>query len=536
MPANGRRGSRGSRRARKRSWTRSGRSRRTARTSAWRRRSPGPARWPRRSRVTPAISTRRGAGCVSCRAGRRRRASCPRPRLRRSRGWTARTRRWKLSPMRTRRRPERSRDSAPAAARPSPPPSPPICGGAPPAPRGLARRLAGLSRLASRLVEETDFTFLFDPERKLFSIGYNLSDGRLDPGYYDLLASEARLASFIAIARGDVPASHWFRLGRSLTPVGKGSALISWSGSMFEYLMPALVMKEPAGSLLEQTNRLVVERQIRYGEERGVPWGVSESAFNAQDLHFTYQYSNFGVSGLGLEARPVRGSRRGPVRDRARGHGGSRRRRPQPAAPGRGRRAGALRVLRRRRLHGLEAARRREERDRASRHGASPGDDGRGPRQRSTRGVMRERFHAEPAVQATELLLQERTPSTVAVARPRADEVSSPAARARLRRAGAAALPLSARSDAPRASALQRPLLRHDHGGGLRFLPLAGARRDALARGRHAGLLGNVHLPAGRRERPRLVGRLSARRRGGGRLRGLLLRGPRRDPATGRAP
>src|SRR6185369_12124336 len=101
-------------------------------------------------------------------------------------------------------------------------------------------------------------------------------EGRLDSGYYDMLASEARLASFIAIARGDVPASHWFHLGRSLTPVGKGSALVSWSGSMFEYLMPALVMKAPAGSLLEQTDRLVVERQIRYGEERGVPWGVSE--------------------------------------------------------------------------------------------------------------------------------------------------------------------------------------------------------------------------------------------------------------------
>ncbi len=166
---------------------------------------------------------------------------------------------------------------------------------------GLTRRLTELSRLASRLVEEMDFTFLFDQERKLFSIGYNLSDGRLDPGYYDLLASEARLASFIAIARGDVPASHWFRLGRSLTPVGKGSALISWSGSMFEYLMPELVMKAPAGSLLEHTTRLIVERQIRYGEERGVPWGVSESAFNAQDLNFTYQYSNFGVSGLGLK-------------------------------------------------------------------------------------------------------------------------------------------------------------------------------------------------------------------------------------------
>src|SRR6185369_6318211 len=113
--------------------------------------------------------------------------------------------------------------------------------------------------------------------------------------------SEARLASFVAIAKGDVPVRHWFRLGRALTPVGNGSALISWSGSMFEYLMPSLVMRAPAGSLLEQTSRLVVHRQIGYGAERGVPWGVSESAYGARDLELTYQYSNFGVPGLGLK-------------------------------------------------------------------------------------------------------------------------------------------------------------------------------------------------------------------------------------------
>ena len=105
----------------------------------------------------------------------------------------------------------------------------------------------------------------------------------------------------MAIAKGDVPALHWFRLGRGLTPVDRGSALISWSGSMFEYLMPSLVMRAPAGSLLEQTNRLVVRRQIKYGAELGVPWGISESAYNARDLEQTYQYSNFGVPGLGLK-------------------------------------------------------------------------------------------------------------------------------------------------------------------------------------------------------------------------------------------
>src|SRR5213076_1964503 len=136
--------------------------------------------------------------------------------------------------------------------------------------------------------------------RKLFSLGYRVTDGSLDPGRYDLLASEARLTSLVAIANGDVPVSHWFRLGRALTPVGPDSVLVSWSGSMFEYLMPALVMRTPAGSLLEQSGRLVVRRQITYGAERGVPWGVSESGYNARDLEQTYQYSNFGVPGLGL--------------------------------------------------------------------------------------------------------------------------------------------------------------------------------------------------------------------------------------------
>ena len=112
--------------------------------------------------------------------------------------------------------------------------------------------------------------FCLTSTRKLFSIGYRVADGSLDPNCYDLLASEARLTSFIAIAKGEVPPSHWFRLGRALTPVGRGSALISWSGSMFEYLMPALVMRSPAGSLLSQTYELVVRRQIEYGAERGM--------------------------------------------------------------------------------------------------------------------------------------------------------------------------------------------------------------------------------------------------------------------------
>ena len=132
----------------------------------------------------------------------------------------------------------------------------------------LIQRLTSLAQSADAVVKGMEFGFLFDPVRKLFSIGYRVPDGSLDSGYYDLLASEARLTSFVVIAKGDVPVSHWFRLGRALTPVEQDSVLVSWSGSMFEYLMPALVMRAPAGSLLDQTCRLVVRRQISYGAER----------------------------------------------------------------------------------------------------------------------------------------------------------------------------------------------------------------------------------------------------------------------------
>ncbi|MBW8883656.1 MAG: glycosyl transferase, partial [Planctomycetia bacterium] len=164
--------------------------------------------------------------------------------------------------------------------------------------RTLLRRLAAIADHALRLFNAMEFGFLFDSNRQLLSIGYRAADGSLDPNYYDLLASEARLASFIAIAKGDVPATHWFHLGRTLTPIHRGSGLISWSGSMFEYLMPSLVMRAPSGSLLEQTNRLIVRRQIEYGAELGVPWGMSESEYNLRDIEQTYQYSSFGVPDL----------------------------------------------------------------------------------------------------------------------------------------------------------------------------------------------------------------------------------------------
>jgi cyclic beta-1,2-glucan synthetase len=165
----------------------------------------------------------------------------------------------------------------------------------------LTSRLNAIAALAESFFSVMKFDFLYEARRQLFAIGFRVEDSELDPNCYDLLASEARLASFIAIAREEAPPKHWFRLGRTLTPVGHGSALISWSGSMFEYLMPSLVMRAPAGSLLDQTNRLAVQRQISFGRETGVPWGISESLFNARDIEGTYQYSGFGVADLGYK-------------------------------------------------------------------------------------------------------------------------------------------------------------------------------------------------------------------------------------------
>ncbi len=164
-----------------------------------------------------------------------------------------------------------------------------------------AVRAARIAADARAMAMAMEFGFLIDPDRLLLSIGWSIPDNRRDESCYDLLASEARLASLFAIAKGDVPARHWFRLGRSATAEGDASVLISWSGSMFEYLMPSLLMRAPDGSLLETSNRLVVKRQRDYARDAGVPWGISESAYNARDREMTYQYSNFGVPGLGLK-------------------------------------------------------------------------------------------------------------------------------------------------------------------------------------------------------------------------------------------
>ncbi len=146
-----------------------------------------------------------------------------------------------------------------------------------------------------------DYGFLYDSARQLLAVGYNVDERRRDSGHYDLLASEARLSSFVAIALGELPQDNWFALGRRLTAGGPEPTLLSWSGSMFEYLMPNLVMPVFANTLLEQTCRAVVQRQMAYGEQHGVPWGISESGYNTVDAALNYQYRAFGVPGLGLK-------------------------------------------------------------------------------------------------------------------------------------------------------------------------------------------------------------------------------------------
>ena len=289
----------------------------------------------------------------------------------------------------------------------------------------LLVRATTLAQLIDRFVGEMDFGFLFDESRHVLTIGYNVTEGRRDNSFYDLLASEARLGSFVAIATGDVPTDHWFRLGRQLAAVGGRRALISWTASMFEYLMPLLVMRSYDGTLLDETYRTIVERQIEYGKERRVPWGISESAFNARDFHLNYQYGPFGVPGLGLK--------RGLSEDLV-------------VAPY----ATLLAALINPEL-AAENLSRLEREGAVGRYGLYEAIDytpDRVPQQRPrvivqafmshhqgmnivaldnvlNGRIVQRRFHSEPVVQATELLLQERLPRGVPTYRPRAEEVAA---------------------------------------------------------------------------------------------------------------
>jgi cyclic beta-1,2-glucan synthetase len=284
--------------------------------------------------------------------------------------------------------------------------------------RALLTRLTAQVDSCKTMFTAMDFSFLFDERRQLLSIGSREEDGSLDANDYDLLASEARLASFVAIAKGDVPARHWFRLGRTLTPIEGGAGLISWSGSMFEYLMPSLVMRAPAGSLLEQTNRLVVRRQIEYGGELGIPWGMSESQYNARDLEQTYQYSSFGIPDLGYKRALGESTVIAPyatglaVMIDPAAAAQNYKRLVELGARGEYGWYEALDFTRSRLPEGVKFATMRAY---MAHHQAMTVVS---VANALHDGAMRARFHSEPIIVATELLLQERVPRDVALARP----------------------------------------------------------------------------------------------------------------------
>ena len=287
----------------------------------------------------------------------------------------------------------------------------------------MLARLRNDADMTREMWEHTDFAMLFDEQRLLFSIGFNTAEGRLDASFYDMLASECRLASFLAIAKGDVPQEHWFRLGRSITQTEGGRALLSWSASMFEYLMPLLVMRTWPQTLLDETYDSVVRRQISYGRELHVPWGVSESAFNAKDAELTYQYQAFGVPGLGLK--------RGLSEDTV----------IAPYAS-----VLALEIDPRAVMDNLRVLSDQGARGRYGFYEAidyTPGRIPAGERRAVVRAYfahhqgmsfvalanalsdnrMQRRFHADPMVSSAELLLQERVPRNVQLAQPNIEEV-----------------------------------------------------------------------------------------------------------------
>jgi cyclic beta-1,2-glucan synthetase len=165
----------------------------------------------------------------------------------------------------------------------------------------LMNRFSQISMRAKQVIEEMDFNFLYNPQRRVFHNSYNLDNGQLDNSFYDLLASEARIASIIAIAKGEVPQSHWLQLSRPLTLVEGDYVLLSWSATMFEYLMPPLFLRSYPGTLLAESVHGAVKHQIAYGKARGGPWGISECGFYLFDANRNYQYRAFGVPGLGFK-------------------------------------------------------------------------------------------------------------------------------------------------------------------------------------------------------------------------------------------
>ncbi len=165
----------------------------------------------------------------------------------------------------------------------------------------LLSRIDSLAERIDQRIDAMEFSPLYDETRHLFSVGYNVEDEKLINAYYDLLASEARIASYVAIARGEVPKKHWFKLGRALSVADGYRGLVSWAGTMFEYLMPHLVLKNYKNTLLDETYGTIVKAHKSYGDKRNVPWGISESGYYAFDMLFNYQYKAFGVPDFGLK-------------------------------------------------------------------------------------------------------------------------------------------------------------------------------------------------------------------------------------------
>ena len=165
----------------------------------------------------------------------------------------------------------------------------------------FGQKIENMLLIVSQIIENTDFSKLYSKEHNIFSIGFNIEDNKLTDSYYDLLATEARQASFVAIAKKDVPSKHWNMLSRTITTLKKYSGLISWSGTAFEYLMPNINIPKYEGSLLDESCKFMIMSQMEYVKKLSLPWGISEAAFNLKDLHGNYQYKAFGIPWLGLK-------------------------------------------------------------------------------------------------------------------------------------------------------------------------------------------------------------------------------------------
>ena len=162
-------------------------------------------------------------------------------------------------------------------------------------------KLEFMINVTDTIINNTDFTKLYDNENRLFSIGFNVEENKLTDSYYDLLASEARQTSLVAIAKKDVTEKHWYNLSRTLTTLNNYKGLISWSGTSFEYLMPTINIEQYPGSILDESCKFMIMSQLEYAKKLGIPWGISEAAFNLKDLNNNYQYKAFGIPWLGLK-------------------------------------------------------------------------------------------------------------------------------------------------------------------------------------------------------------------------------------------